>query len=65
MSPPLPRSVVRGRRIVVGLLVVSAVTGLVTVAWALVLLVQLLAANLPFMETLPFMEALPFVEALP
>jgi hypothetical protein len=52
MSPPLPRSVLRGRRVVVGLLVVSALTGLVTVAWALVLLVELVVETLPFMEAL-------------
>jgi hypothetical protein len=53
MRPPLPPSVVRGRRIVVGLLAVSAVTGLITVAWILVLLVRLLVDALPFLEALP------------
>lgn len=53
MSSPLPRAVVRGRRIVVGLLVVSAVAGLVTVAWALVLLVELVVETLPSLEAPP------------
>ncbi|HEY0817114.1 MAG TPA: hypothetical protein VGE11_27880 [Pseudonocardia sp.] len=45
MNPPkLPSSVVRGRRVVIGLLVVSAVAGACAVVALLVLLVPLLWA---------------------
>jgi hypothetical protein len=48
MSPSkLPRSVVRGRRIVIGLLVVSAAVGFCVVAALLVLLVPLVGEALP------------------
>lgn len=47
MSPSLPRSVVRGRRVVVALLVASALVGLVVVAKLLVLVVQLSMEALP------------------
>jgi hypothetical protein len=46
VSPALPRSVVRGRRVVIGLLVVSALAGAVAVGWALVVLVQVLLGTL-------------------
>jgi len=47
MSPPrLPRSVVRGRRVVVGLLVMSAAVGVSAVVALLVLLVPLLWKSL-------------------
>lgn len=49
MSPALPQSVVRGRRVVIGLLVVSAVAGAVAVAWVLALLVPVLIDALPSM----------------
>jgi hypothetical protein len=48
MSPPkLPRSVVRGRRVVIGVLVVSAAAGACAVVALLVLLVPLLWEALP------------------